>query len=96
MQGTQTDPWSRNIPHSGATKPKNHNYWSLSVLQPVLRNKGSDHNEKPKHRNQRKPAVQQQRPSMAKKKEEIYDTFIPLELISSMYIMYMYGVCVCV
>ena len=43
--------------YSRATKPKNHNYWSPSVLQPVLCNKGSHHNEKPKHYNYSSPCL---------------------------------------
>ena len=33
----------------GETKPTHHNYWSPHALEPVLRNKRSQRNEKPVH-----------------------------------------------
>ena len=53
MQGTRVQALVREDPTCrGATKPVRHNYWSLHVLEPVLRNKRSHCNEKPAHRNE--------------------------------------------
>ena len=52
MQGTRVRAlvWEDHTCY-GATKPASHNYWSLRALEPVLRNKRSHRNEKPKHHN---------------------------------------------
>ena len=60
-----------------ALEPRSRNYWSPGVLEPVLSNKRSHHNEKPQNgnqrvaptlRNYRKAHMQQQRPRTAKNK----------------------------
>ena len=33
----------------GALEPVSHNYWSVQALEPMLRNKSRQHNEKPTH-----------------------------------------------
>ena len=66
----------------GATEPMRHNYWACvpqrrkpARLEPVLRNKRSQRNEKPAHRKKSSPrppqlekAHAQQRPNAAKNK----------------------------
>ena len=56
MQGTRVQSLVQEDPTYGAaTKPKNHNYWAYipqllkaACLEPVLRNKRSHRNEKPR------------------------------------------------
>ena len=67
MQGTRVRTLVREDPTCcGATKPVRHNYWACALepvshnywthmpqlLEPVLRNKRSHHNEKPVHLNE--------------------------------------------
>ena len=45
MQGTRVWPRIQEDPLQRATKLVSHSYWSLSTLEPVLRNKSGHHSE---------------------------------------------------